>query len=300
MIAFIALTAGMAVIAIGVFLSGAARGGLGNTALPYDLNKNAVGSYVAAGLVMAYALGVVQRRGRLKRALQVAALIELAGVFSTLSRGSILGSIVALTAVSLLLRRNRVITLVLVSVVAVGYVATNGIDSRAERDQAKAGSYDSSEVRVQSFQGAITKIKEKPLLGTGGGTYHDTLPGIDGGTFVVPDPNNMFLLTLAELGLLGCVALLALLSRFGRLLIDVARLPEAAAVPAVAAGCVSLSLFVHFQVDITWTRGTTSLAFAMIGLMMAILRLSRETPPARPPTPAASSTISHAVPAGVA
>ena len=92
MLAFIALTTVMAVIAIGIFLSGAARGGLGQTGLPFDLNKNGIGSFLAAGLVMAYALGVAQRRDRLKRVLQVAVLVEFAGVFATLSRGSIIGA----------------------------------------------------------------------------------------------------------------------------------------------------------------------------------------------------------------
>jgi hypothetical protein len=32
---------------------------------------------------------------------------------------------------------------------------------------------------------------------------------------------------------------------------------------------------VHVQLDVTWTRDTTSLAFAMSGLMLAAGRLSR-------------------------
>ncbi len=297
MLAFIALTTVMAVIAIGIFLSGAARGGLGQTGLPFDLNKNGIGSFLAAGLVMAYALGVAQRRDRPKRVLQVAVLVEFAGVFATLSRGSIIGAIVALVAVSLLLRRNRVLTLVLVSVAAGGYIATNGIDSGA--DLSVPGSYDSAEVRVLSFQGAIAKVQQRPLLGTGGGTYTDTLPKLDGGTFIVPDPNNMFLLTLGELGIVGFLALCALLWRYGQILLAVRRLPEEAAAPAVAAGCVTLSLFVHFQVDVTWTRGTTSLAFAMMGLMIAIQRLSGAVG-ARAPAAALSTPARVSAPVGVA
>jgi hypothetical protein len=273
MLAFIALTSGMAFVAIEIFLKGAATGALGETGLPFDLNKNVIGSYLAAGLVMAYALGMVERGGRLRRVLQIAALVEIAGVFATLSRGSVIGAIVAVLALSLLLRRNRVLTVGLMVVVAVGYVATNGISSHY--DVYISGSYDSGEVRVYAFQGAIKKFQERPLLGTGGGTYRDTLPQLDDG-FILPDPNNMFLLTLGEL-------------------------PEPAAVPAVAAGCVTLSLFAHFQVDVTWTRGTTSLAFAMMGLMIAAQRLAHEAVGAQRAGSAQQLPVAEArVPAGVA
>jgi hypothetical protein len=108
------------------------------------------------------------------------------------------------------------------------------------------------------------------------------LPQLEAG-FILPDPNNMFLLTLGELGIVGLLALLFLLFRYGRLLIASGKLPEDAAVPAVAAGCVTLSLLVHFQVDVTWTRGTTSLAFAMMGVMIAVQRIAAQTTAAEDP-----------------
>lgn len=274
MFAWVVLTTGMAIICIGIYLAGAANTAAGTADLPFALNKNTIGSYLAAGLVMAYALGVTERQGRVRHILQFAMLFELLGVFSTLSRGSILGAIVGVLAVSLLLRRRRLLTIGLLAIVAAGYVATTGIDSNA--DLSMAGSYDSSKVRVYAFEGAIRKFKDKPLLGTGGGTYRDVLPQLEAG-FIVPDPNNMFLLTLGELGIVGLLALLFLLFRFSRLLIESGRLPEDAAVPAVAAGCVTLSLLVHFQIDVTWTRGTTSLAFAMMGVMIAAQRIAART-----------------------
>ena len=280
MFAWVVLTSGMAVICIGIFLAGAANTAAGTASLPFDLNKNTIGSYLAAGLVIAYALGVTERHGRTRHLLQFAMLFELLGAFSTLSRGSILGAIAGVLVVSLLLRRRRVLTCGLMAIVATGYIATSGIDSNA--DLSMSGSYDSSQVRVYAFDGAIEKFKDKPLLGTGAGTYRDVLPQLESG-FIVPDPNNMFLLTAGELGIIGLLALLFLLFRYGRLLFDAGKLPDDAAVPAVAAGCVTLSLFVHFQVDVTWTRGTTSLAFAMMGLMIAIQRIAAQTTDVRMP-----------------
>ena len=61
----------------------------------------------ALPLVLAYALWAAERRGAVKRRLAVAALIEAAGLFSTVSRAAIIGTLVALVVVSLLQRRAR-------------------------------------------------------------------------------------------------------------------------------------------------------------------------------------------------
>jgi hypothetical protein len=101
----------------------------------------------------------------------------------------------------------------------------------------------------------------------------------------------MFLLTWAEIGIIGLLALVALLARYMRLLFAARDLPEEAAVLGVASGCVALSLIVHFQVDVTWTRGTSSLAFAMMGLMLAAERLSLARGYEGVPTPNRSRTL---------
>jgi O-antigen ligase len=148
-------------------------------------------------------------------------------------------------------------------------VPTVGPKAQKELDQ--TGAYDSSVVRTYSFSNAVRKIKARPVLGTGGGTYTDYIPQLKIG---LGDPNNMFLLTWAELGIAGIAAIIFLLYRFGELFLRVARLPLEARIPGVAAGGVAISLIVHFQVDVTWSRGTTSLAFAMMGVMLAAQRLA--------------------------
>ncbi len=238
-------------------------------AFPGGVGKNTIGSFLGAGLVMAYALLLGERRVAVQRLLGLAVLVEFAGLFASASRGSILGALVAVLAATMLLRRGRVITVVMVIIAGTAYLAVNGTASGA--DLTGPGSYDSSQVRTHSFSNAVAKIKEEPILGTGGGTYSDYLPQFGIG---LPDPNNIFLLTWAELGILGLLALGFLLYRAGGLLVSVRKLPGAAAVPAVAAGCAGLSMLVHFQVDVTWTRGTASLMFAMIGLMLATKRLA--------------------------
>jgi hypothetical protein len=269
---YIAVTCVLAAITAVEYIPHAAAGELEGQYLP-GLNKNAIGSYVAAGLVLAYAFWLTERRPLMKRVLAFAGLIEAAGLLSSVSRGSMIGAFFALIVVSLLLGRHRLRTLGIAALAATLFLATFGLSSGVSRSV--QGSYDSSTVRSYAFPNAVKQIGKKPLLGGGGGTYRDFIPQLD---IPLRDPNNMFLLTWAELGVFGMAALIFLLYRYGRLFARVSRLPPEAATPAVAAGGVAFSLLVHFQVDVTWTRGTTSLAFAM---MLAAERLS----PARDEAP---------------
>jgi hypothetical protein len=285
LIVYIGITSVLAAVTAIVYLPHAAAGELEGQYLP-DLNKNAIGSYVGAGLILAYVFWLKERRPRVKRALAFAVLIEGAGLLASVSRGSIIGVFFAIVAVSFLLRRRRMRTVGIAALTATLFLATFGLSSGVSRNV--QGSYDSSTVRSYTFSDAISKIGKRPILGSGGGTYsvYVTKLGLP-----LTDPNNMFLLTWAEVGIAGMIALAFLLFRYGRLLVTVSRLREEAAVPAVAAGAVALSFFVHFQFDVTWTRGTTSLAFAMIGLMLAATRLA----PAHVDAPA--STLQRRLPA---
>jgi hypothetical protein len=272
----------LAVVMVIVYAPHAASGDLSGQSLALGLGKNTVGSVVGAGLVIAYTLWAAEPRRRVKQRLGWAALIEAAGLFSTVSRAAIIGALVALIVVSFLQRRSQALTLSLVAVSVVAYVATIGIGSHAHTTI--RGAYDSSTLRSYAWADAVKKIEARPLLGTGGATYTDDIVQIHA---IVPDPNNMFLLTWAELGLGGLFALCFLLFRFGRQLLESRRLPGEYATLALAAGGVSLSVFVHVQFDETWIRGSSSLAFSMIGLMAALQRLARA--PAQAPDPASAS-----------
>lgn len=250
--------------------------------LNYGLNKNAVGSYVAAGLVVSYTFGLRAPRGKTRRWLVFAVCVESLGLLSASSRGAIIGASVSLLAITFLLRTRRLATLAAVVVASSFYLAVLGTNSGAVITQ--AGGYESGQLRVYSFENAVEKIKERPLLGTGAGTYVDELPQI-GLVGTLPDPNNMFLLTWAEIGVFGFGALLFLFQRFLALWLRMRELPQDAAVIGVAAGGVSLSLLVHFQFDVTWTRGTSSLAFAAMGMMVAAGRLAAPRQAAVLPVP---------------
>src|SRR5262249_30788049 len=130
-------------------------------------------------------------------------------------------------------------------------------------------SYTSDDVRVYAFHRAVHRIADHPIVGTGAGTYVDFIPQIQVG---IADPDNMFLLTWAELGILGVIALVGLLVSYVRVWVQAPRWPPEESTLGVACGAVACAFFVHFQFDVTWTRGTTSMAFAALGLLVAVQR----------------------------
>jgi O-antigen ligase len=269
--AFGFLIAGTTILSIVTLIVFASHPSGQGTYLP-GWNKNAIGSYAAAGAVLAYCMLIGSGENRHKRLLTLAVLLNVGGVIAAVSRGAIIGGGIAFLIASLLLGRRRFMTLAVIAVGAVLSVAVLG--PLAGQKTQVSGGYDSSKVRTYAWRGAIVKIRQNPFLGTGGKTYSDVLTKVD--NLPISDPDNMFLLTWSELGIPGMVAIIFLLYRFERLFGRVRRLEREDAVLAIGAGSVALSFFVHFQFDVTWTRGTTSLAFAMIGLMVAITRLAEE------------------------
>jgi len=266
LVTFLVLTTGEGIATLYQYASHPSSHAAG-TYLP-GLGKNGLGSFLAAGLVIACALWFGS--GKTGRYWLVPAIMILLGsTIATESRGSILGAGVGVLVVAFLLGRRRMLAVALGVSLALLYVV---VIAPAESHKAASGGYDSSLVRHISWRYAIKEIKHQPWIGTGARTYYEYLPPPIGGA--IPDPNNLFLLTWAELGIPGMVALGFLLFRFAQLLVRSRRLPDEAATLAVGCGAAAISFLVHYQVDISWVRGETTLEFAMIGLMLAANRLA--------------------------
>jgi len=288
---FIAITVGLSLLEFGYALPRLASGRFEAQYLPW-LNKTAAGSFLGVGLVLAFAFSLDRTRPVGNRRLYaLATLVETLGLLATISRGAIAGALCGALVVSLVMRRSRLRTLLLVALGTAAFVIGVQAQLNARITAAGAGAFNTNTVRLLSYADGIEKIKEHPVLGTGAGTYWDSIARLNIG---LADPNNLFLLTWAELGLAGMAALLFLLWRYGRLVAAARRLPEQARIVTLAAGAAAFSMFVHFQVDSTWTRGTASICFAMVGLLVAGRRLGREpvtaaggpaaaTPPLSPP-----------------
>jgi glycosyltransferase involved in cell wall biosynthesis/O-antigen ligase len=279
---FVGVTCGISLAAVIDFI---AHGASGATYLP-GLHKNAAGGFIGVGLVLAFTLALSTGTAH-RQLLRLACAVEIAGLLATLSRGAIAGSLVSLVIATLLLRRARTVTVLLALAAAAATAAS--ISASLSAPIRADGGYDSSVVRLLSYRNGVDAIGRHPLLGTGAGTYWDFIPQLKIG---LPDPNNLFLLTWAELGIGGLLVLLLLLRRYGALLVRARRLPQEARILAVAAGAAALSLLIHFQVDVTWNRGSATLCFALFGLLVAATRLA----PAETVAAAAAPGIDRLVP----
>ena len=272
---FIGITVALSLLEFAYALPRLATGHFQAQSLQW-LNKTAAGSFLGVGLVLAFAFSLDRTRSlRSRRLYAFATLAEILGLLATVSRGAIAGALCGTLVVSLVMHRSRLRTFLLVALASVAFVI--GVQAQLDARIAEAGSgaFSTNTVRLLSYADGIQKIKEHPVLGTGAGTYWDSISQLNIG---LADPNNLFLLTWAELGLAGMAALLFLLWRYGRLVATARRLPEHARIVTLAAGGAAFSMFVHFQVDSTWTRGTASICFAMVGLVVAGRRLGREQP----------------------
>jgi O-antigen ligase len=262
----VTLTTAQAIAAIAVFFANPSSQSSG-TYLP-GINKNALGCFTAAGAVIGYAIWLRTKPGPARVLLLFAVTLCAFGTIATGSRGAMLGAAVAILVTSVLLGQRWVVGL---GIAAIGAAVFALFVAPQEASKTSvAGSYSSASIRDVSWKDGVKYIENHPWLGTGARTYLDDPEGIG----IIPDPNNLFLLTWAELGIPGLVALGFLLFRFATLLVRAKRLPDDAAAIAVGAGGVAISLLVHFQVDISWVRGETTLEFAMIGLMLAVIRLA--------------------------
>lgn len=238
------------------------------TYLP-GLNKNASGSYESFGIVIAYAL--MLRPGRFRWWLLVLMLLDTGGLVASASRGAMLGAAAGIAVASILMRRGKIATVMVMLILAAFYFAVIVPGEAAKTG--RAGSVNSATVRLAIWKTAIHKIESKPFLGTGAGAYWDPLYGQG-------DPNNTILRTWAEVGVPGLVLLLYLIVSFVRMLPAWRFVPDrsAAALAAACAGVI-VSQFMHGMVDVSWTRGTSSLMFAALGLMLALERLARLSVP---------------------
>jgi O-antigen ligase len=269
LLAFCGATVLLGLAAVAAVVANIGAGSIEALELPGGLNKNVTGTFTAAGFAVAFVYFLTATRARQMSVYGLASLLLLVATTMTVSRGSVLGLVVAAISATLLLRRHRLTTLGLVTAVVIAFLAAFGTDSRLTDEGRRSGSYDSAELRLRTYRDAIAKIEERPLLGSGAGTYEVYFPDIDVG---LPDPNNTVLLTWAELGVSGLAALLLLYGVVVRQLLVTRTLPAQARTTAIAAGCVGVSVLVHFQFDVTWTRGTAQLAFASLGMMAGLAR----------------------------
>jgi O-antigen ligase len=219
---------------------------------------------------------------RLRPALAVAALIAAAGVYASFSRAGLL----ALLTIPLVFLRRRAILLVPVAAVA---LALLGPELLAERFATLTTSGSELATRQDYWRAAVTLWSDHPLTGIGLGGYpggYAALP-TPGRQFLPttvlqppPHAHNVFLNALAEEGVVGLGALVAL---FGTALVAAWRLarehdPVRRTVGTTAVATL-IAFIVHNIADVTLFETETALfLWVVLGLISGFSQPDRSPP----------------------
>lgn len=204
--------------------------------------------------------------------------IILIGLVTTLSRGALLGSIAAIFVLLFFMGKIKqifiIVPLLAACISIYLYFAPSYLEQATAFDK-----FSSAYSRVTIFDDATKKIKEHPILGEGVGNYFIEIPWIH---FSQDDPNNVFLLNLVEMGLVGLVIfILLILCIFIYALNNKKKHKYNNKVKILNAILISTftARLVHIQVDVSWVRGIGIFMFAVVGMLLALRKIDKVNKP---------------------
>ncbi|MGN7457892.1 O-antigen ligase family protein [Paenibacillus pasadenensis] len=241
-----------------------------------DYHKNALGAIVGNNIPLLVGLLLLPEFKR-RRVWIIAALsISSLSLLITTSRGSMLGAIVGVCILFFLIYRVRLV--VLFATLGAGlfwlytrFIAPDYLESFTRTDQ-----FSSAYSRVTIYNDVWAKIQEAPMLGHGLGNYFIEIIYLG---FRQNDPNNVFLLNLVEIGLVGLVLFIVLMAYFFVQALKNRRAFRSNAnylvLSATLFGCF-VSQLAHIQVDVSWLRGTGLFMFGCGAMMLCLPHLKEE------------------------
>lgn len=233
----------------------------------FGLQKNALGGILAYTLPIVACLG--SRSGRKSRgAYYLVALALCAGIFSSMSRGAMLGALAGILAFILATRRFFPV-LLRILIIASGLLLTWWIlPEKIVSNLTNLSEGSSAYTRIIERQDAFSWIDESSFYGYGVGNYHISIPSIG---FSQNDPNNVFLLILIETGVVGlCLFVLVVFSVLLSGIRSIVSARRNGFTPLIDAAFLGMFVarLVHIQVDVSWVRGASTFMFLSAGGLM--------------------------------
>ena len=221
------------------------------------LHKNNAADSIAAGFLIALEL-LFHAKGRRKLWYFLAVVILAVGLVFTLSRGAWLGAITG-TLVIFALRRQFGLMLRVGVVGGVLVAACWSVLPQESKDYAAGFDKDLSNLkpRYESRDFALKQFYQSPVIGRGVGLRKEF------------DATNFVFLTLAETGIVGAIAFLAMEGTIGGVLwwgqrrMRRGSFAFSLVVLACALGAAKLA---HSMVDHYWVRGTLLSSWAALGM----------------------------------
>ena len=176
---------------------------------------NDFGAYTSMTAMIACGVALAERsRSRRNSALAAAiALVNVAGIILTFSRGAWLGFALAVLTALMLYRTRYAVPLLVATGVAAAFLPAPYVERFASIVDWHVGS--ASEERLLLWRSALRMIHQHPLIGFGLNTYNATFPKFkDPAIWGTPYAHNCFLQLTVELGAVG-------LALFGWLLVRI-------------------------------------------------------------------------------
>jgi hypothetical protein len=222
----------------------------------FGLHKNSIGGSLAAGVLVLANLWYSQVDFRGKRYLVWILLVLGGGLLVSLSRGAWIGTIVGLTVSGLLWGRITLVFRTLMVAIPVLLVLWFLLPSE-KREYATGFQADryNIKMRMKTQENLKEIITTEPVFGVRKQV----------------DATNFVLVTLAESGAVGLVAIMFVFATIFRVGWTVCRSDNKAnfiLCGALAAGLLACKIG-HGMVDHFWGRGNGTVAWASIGLMLA-------------------------------
>jgi hypothetical protein len=235
----------------------------GPKAFALGIHKNNMGQGMAAGLSLWLSVWFDGSKGWWSRFLVPAVMIVTVALVFTLSRGAWVGAGCALIALALVYGRLKLLVRASLVIVPLIVVLWNLLP---KEDQEYASSfdrqkYDNIEARYANFDRTSALIKSSPFIGHGISIRKKL------------DATNLVMVTLAEGGILGFVLFVIALGTYFVVVFRVVRqTPQSdPRFIIVAASCsVMVSRLGHAQFDHYWVRGASTIAWATVGMVLAI------------------------------
>jgi hypothetical protein len=224
------------------------------------LHKNSIGGSFAAGLIIVANLWYSPVGFKGKRYLIWLLLLLAGGLLISLSRGAWIGTVIGLMASGLMSGRSTLVVKTMIAVVPLLLVLWFLLPSE-KREYATGFQADrwNIRLRIKTQEDLQETISKEPIFGVGIGLRKQV------------DATNFVLVTLAESGVIGLVAIIVV---FGTIIRVGARVCRSDSNPSfVLCGALAVGLLAckvgHGMVDHFWGRGSGTVVWASIGLLLA-------------------------------
>lgn len=256
----ILLAAACSTVILGLFQIAA-----GPKAFALGIHKNNMGQGMAAGLALWMCFWFDHFKAWWSKLVIPALGIVTVALVFTLSRGAWVGAGCALVALAIMYGRLRLLLRAILVIIPLVGVMWNYLP---KEDQQYATSfdrkkYDNIDARYNNFEQTSALVAKSPLIGNGISIRKQL------------DATNLVMVTLAEGGIVGFILFLVPLGLYFKIVTKLIRdVPQSdARFFMVAASCaLMISRLGHAQFDHYWVRGASTIAWASVGIVLAVER----------------------------